>query len=221
MPEICVAPIKARTIRLTALDECGVPITGTGSSQVVTNGFVSLEAAPEYEDGTEYVQKNAYGELCVNEKDPDELKRVELTGDFCIIDPDAFVIITGERLLTAGGLGVTGTGVAYGEGILTSRFSLELWQPVAGAGACTPGGVQRYIYWAFMNVGSANIGSFTFQNDVFVFQLMAETKRAFVGWDVGAVYLDGNAIEEGDHFLHNIVTTPPPEPACGAVPYVP
>jgi hypothetical protein len=221
MPAVCVAPIKARTIRLTAEDECGVPITGVGSSQVTTNGFVSVEAAPEYEDGTEYIQKNANGELCVNEKDPSELKRVTLTSQFCLLDPDAFAIIAGERLLTAGGVGVTGTGVAYGEGILTSRFSLELWQPISGVGACTPGGVQRYLYWAFMNVGNANIGSFTFQNDVFTFEIAAETKRAFPGWNVGAAYLDGNVILEGDHFLHIVTTVPPPTPACGAVAYTP
>src|ERR1044072_5191593 len=162
MPATCVSPIKASVIRLIKLNSCGVPVTGASSSVSVFKGFTQVAATPEYEEGQEFLLKNAGGELCVNEKDPNELKRVGLEVEVCTLDPDLQVIATGERLLTTGAP-ATGTGVAYGEGQLTSRFSLELWQPIAGAGACSPGGVQQYVYWLFGNVGNTTIGDFTFE----------------------------------------------------------
>src|SRR5687768_12908802 len=143
MPTICASPIKARVARITKNDVCGVPVTGAGG-QVVTKGFIQVAVSPEYEEGEEFLVKNADGEACVNEKDANFLKRVGLQVDFCQIDPDAIVLMTGERLLVTGA--TTGTGVAFGEGLLLARFGLELWQPLAGSGACSPGGVPFYMY---------------------------------------------------------------------------
>jgi hypothetical protein len=186
----------------------------------VFKGFTQVAATPEYEEGQEFLLKNAGGELCVNEKDPNELKRVGLEVEVCTLDPDLQVIATGERLLTTGAP-ATGTGVAYGEGQLTSRFSLELWQPIAGAGACSPGGVQQYVYWLFGNVGNTMIGDFTFENDVFTYSFSAETKAWYTGWAslIGSLQtgLGTNTLQSGEHFLWNITTTPPPTPVCGAV----
>ena len=220
MPATCVSPIKASVIRLIKLNSCGVPVTGASSSVSVFKGFTQVAATPEYEEGQEFLLKNAGGELCVNEKDPNELKRVGLEVEVCTLDPDLQVIATGERLLTTGAP-ATGTGVAYGEGQLTSRFSLELWQPIAGAGACSPGGVQQYVYWLFGNVGNTMIGDFTFENDVFTYSFSAETKAWYTGWAslIGSLQtgLGTNTLQSGEHFLWNITTTPPPTPVCGAV----
>lgn len=220
MPATCVSPIKASVIRLIKLNSCGVPVTGASSSVSVFKGFTQVAATPEYEEGQEFILKNADGSLCVNEKDPNELKRVGLDVEVCTLDPDLQVIATGERLLT-NGAPATGTGVAYGEGQLLSRFSLELWQPIAGAGACSPGGVQQYVYWLFGNVGNTMVGDFTFENDVFTYSFSAETKAWFTGWPslIGALAtgLGTNTLQTGEHFLWNITTTPPPTPVCGAV----
>lgn len=219
MAATCVSPIKASVIRLIKLTSCGVPVTGAESSVVTFKGFVSVAVTPEYEEGQEFILKNAGGELCVNEKDPNELKRVGLEVEVCTLDPDLQVIATGERLLTTGAP-ATGTGVAYGEGQLLSRFSLELWQPIAGAGACSPGGVQQYVYWLFGNVGNTMVGDFTFENDVFTYSFSAETKAWFTGWPslIGALAtgLGTNTLQDREHYLWNITTTPPPVSACGA-----
>lgn len=220
MAATCVSPIKASVIRLIKLDSCGVPVTGASSAVVVTKGFVSVGASPEYEEGEEFILKNADGSLCVNEKDPNELKRVGLDVEVCTMDPDFQVIASGERLLTTG-TPATGTGVAYGEGPLTARFSIELWQPIAGAGACTPGGVQQYIYWLFGNVGNTMVGDFTFENGTFTYPFSAETKAWSTLWPlrIGALAtgLGTNVLESLEHYLWNITTTPPPTPVCGAV----
>lgn len=219
MASRCVAPIKARVMRITRLDACGVPVTGAGSV-VTSNGFIQIEVEPEYEEGTEYLVRNANDELCVNEKSPNTLKRVNLSMDFCQIDPDAVVLMTGERLLQAtGGPPVTGTGVAFGEGQLTNRFSLEVWQPVAGSGGCA-GGVEQFVYWAFPNVGNTQVGSFTLENAALTFTVEADTKAASVLWGdgpgSGISYIPGTTVLGDEHFLFNVATSPPPTAVCGA-----
>ena len=221
MAAICVAPIKARVMRLIKLDECGVPVSGADSAVSVFGGFISVAVSPQYEEGTEYIQKTANGDLCVNAKDPNELKRVNLTITVCTIDPDMIVITTGERLLTDG-VPATGTGVAYGEGTLTGRYSLELWQPISGAGACTPGGAQQFMYWLFGNVGNTMIGDWTFEQGVMTFNFTSETKSWYTAWptSIGALTtgLGTNVLETGGHYLHNVTTVAPPLASCGAVP---
>lgn len=220
MAATCVTPIKASVIRLIKLDSCGVPVTGASSAVVTFNGFISVSVTPDYEEGTEFVQKRADGSLCVVDKDPNELKRVGLEVEVCTMDPDFQVIASGERLLTTSAP-VSGTGVAYGEGPLTARFSLELWQPISGAGACTPDGTQQYVYWLFGNVGNTMVGDFTFENDVFTYSFSAETKSWSTLWPlrIGALStgLGTNTLQTSEHFLWNITTTPPPVASCGAV----
>ena len=53
----CVSPIQARVARLIKLDTCGNPVTGASSSVVVTNGFISINPSPQYEDGEEHSQR--------------------------------------------------------------------------------------------------------------------------------------------------------------------
>lgn len=214
----CVSPIQARVARFIKLDVCGNPVTGAESAVVVTNGFVSINPSPQYQDGEEHTQRRADGALCVYQKDPSELTRVDLTSNFCVLDPDAIVVITGERLLTTGS--ATGTGVAYGEGQLTSRYSLEVWQPVTGAGACDPSGNQQFVYWAFMNAGNSKVQDFTFENGPFQFTTVSETQAVGPQWlsRSGAdTWLGSNTVEPREHFLHNITTAAPPVPTCGAV----
>lgn len=221
MVATCVTPFKARSLRLIRLNACGVPISGTGSAVVTFTGFVSVAVSPQYEDGTEYIQKTANGDFCVNEKDPSQLKRATVTITVCVLDPDMMVLTTGQRLLTAG-TPATGTGVAYGEDTSDNRFSLELWQPLTGAGACTPSGVENFLYWLFGNVGNVTIGDFTFAQESTTFTITGETKPMSPLWPTSiggrTTGLGTNTIATLEHWLHNVTTTPAPDGVCGAVP---
>lgn len=214
----CVSPIQARVARLIKLDACGNPVTGSSSAVVVTDGFVSIEPSPQYQDGEEHSQRKANGQLCVYQKDASELTRVDLTTNFCVIDPDAIVVVTGERLLTTNS--ITGTGVAYGEGTLTGRHSLEVWQPIVGSNGCDASGNQLYMYWAFFNVGNGRVQDFTFENAPFQFTVLGETRSVGNLWlsrSGAATWLGTNTVEAGEHFLHNITSAAPPTATCGAV----
>lgn len=223
MPALGGSPIKARLMRVIRLNECGVPVSGDGSL-IVTKGFISVEMAPEYEEGEEILVHNANGDICVNEQDPNSLKRVGLTWNLCQVDPDLIAIVAGERVLTTGSPTATGTGVAFGEGQLLSRFSVEIWQPMAGQGACDVSGNPQYMYWAFPNVGNTQIGSMTFERAALTFTFSSTTKSVAPQWGDGPTsppYLP-SALEAGEHFAFNITTVPPPaETGFGAATYTP
>lgn len=214
----CATPIKASVMRLIKLDACGVPVTGADSSVIVEDGWVSISYSPQYEDGEEFIRRTANGSLCVNQKDPDSFKRVDLEMTWCVLDPDAIVLMGGERLLTDS-TETTGTGVVFGEGEELGHYSLEVWQPIAGAGSCTATGDQLFVYWAFLNVGNGRIGDATFENGTFDFVVSGSTFSASPVWGTGpgtaGPWID-QPVQAGDHYLFNITTEPPPTAACGA-----
>lgn len=216
-----VAPIKAKVMRAVKLDTCGNPVTGASSSQVVAKGFTQVQVSPDYEDGTEFLTKLADGTPCVNQKDPAFLKRAGLEMHFCVLSPDWVTITTGETQILTGSGPVTGTGNMFGTDLLTNRFSLELWQPVSGVGACTPSGLQNYVYWAFPNVTNTKLNDFTFELGVFDFVIAAETDYTGYLWGDGPGSVSwlpaGVTVPTTKHFLYNVTTTPPPAVTAGAV----
>src|SRR5262245_44484087 len=113
---ICAAPIKGSHLRIVAVDDCGVPVTGVGALTIVTKGFVQVVMEPDYEDGEEFVERNAYRELCVNQKDKPSLKRFQLTVDWCEVDPVLAAYVMSARLLDTHSPATTGTGWAVSEG---------------------------------------------------------------------------------------------------------
>lgn len=214
MHTLCGSPLKAEVIRVTRVDICGVPVTGSGSAQVTSRGFVSVQSSPNYEDGQRFLQRQADGAPCVNEIGDPIFNWLDQTVMVCSLDPDLLVIVTG------GNLHVTdqqGTGVQVAEGLVTSRFSVEVWQKAAGDLECDPDGNAQYFYWAFPNAGGAQLQQFTMQNDVFEFGWAHMTKRSSSQWDLGESWMTGGTWGLNRHFGFNITTTPPPDAACGAV----
>ena len=216
---VCATPIRAKVFRLVKLDACGVPVTGA-SSAVYVSKFVQVQQSPQYEDGTEHIVKNGDGTLCVNEADPDAFKRMNLTIDLCQVDPQLVAEALGARLLSVGSPLVTGAGFAVAEGSLTGKFSLEVWQDVAGENACDASCNQQYWYMAWPHVGSARIGDYTAANAPSQLQLLAKTYGASALWGdgpgTGTSWLAPAAAADGDHWLPAITPTAPPPPACGA-----
>lgn len=216
----CVTPIKGRIIRVMKLDTCGSIVTGAGSSMVVADGFISLKNAPQYEDGTEFVKKRADGLLCVNQKDPGQLKRVELESLWCVIDPDMRVVMDGARLLQSGG--VTGSGAVFTDQLNTNRFSLEIWQNVAGKNACDANGNQRYVYWFYPNLGNPKISDFTVENAALEWKETMESMGIGTNWGTyptaapPSSYMGGNVLQTGDHYGYYVTTVAPPTATCGA-----
>jgi hypothetical protein len=215
-------PIKGTVFRIVRLDACGNPVTGTGSLSIVSKGFVSVQMEPQYEDGEEFFERTADGTPCVNQMDDPILKRMQLTIEFCEINTTGVAYLASARELTVNGAGVTGTGFAFAEGSPTNRYSLEVWQRVAGSGACDPSGAQRYIYNAWPNVGASQVGSYNIENGRSTLSIVSNTAAPSVaGWGSGpggTSWLPaGETVQDGEHWLWNITTTAPPVPQAGAL----
>ena len=212
----CATPIKGTHMRVIELDACGVPITGVGGLVVVTKGFVQVNMEPQYEDGVEFFERTADGSPCVNQKDDPTLKRLNLTSQFCEINTSAVSVMISARELTTG-TPTTGTGFALAEGNPTRRYSLEVWQEVAGVGACDPSGDQRYIYNAWPNVGATQLGAYMVENGRSTLETTSETRGPSEQWVslVGSDYLPvGETVEPDEHWVWNVTTTAPPTIAC-------
>jgi hypothetical protein len=218
----CVSAIKGTHYRLVQLDVCGNPVTGTGGMQVVSKGFVQVAIAPQYDAGVEFFQRTADGTVCVNQMDDPAWKRAELTIDFCEINTGTTSYMVTARELTNGSP-TTGTGFAMQEGTSSNRFSLEIWQKVAGLGACDPvTGLQRYIYHAFPNCGSSTLGNYTVSNTLTQLEVVCQTRAISMsltnGWAVkngSTQWLQsGYAPGQYDHWYFNVTETPPPSPSC-------
>lgn len=204
-PTRTISPIQGELIRIMRLDECGVPVSGAGGL-VVSEGFVQVTPSPQYEDGTDYQRRNAKGGLCVNRTGPDQFRRIDLSIEFCAIDPDVVELITGAELITTGAP-ATGTGFWVTEGAVETRWSLEVWQN-AGDEECV-GGLEQYAYWAFPHLGSGRFNDFTINDGVLEWSLSARTYKASPSWySPGEDWISSIPVDA--HFGFNIASLPLP-----------
>lgn len=220
----CATPIKGTMMRIVKLDVCGVPVTGASSAVVTTKGFVQVQQSPQYEDGEEFFERTADGSICVNQKDDPVLKRIQLTVNMCEIDPIGASIVTSARLIDSSSLTpTTGTGFAVSEGVPSNRFSLEVWQQVAGSNACDATGAQRFIYNAWPNIGAVQLQDYTIENGRSTLSWQGETRGPSTAWGrgpgTGTKWLPAGAftgLNTTEHWAWNITTTAPPTALCGS-----
>lgn len=222
--------IHANIMRLTRLNQCGVPVTGTGSkSKLVTDGVVKISLSAEYEDGEDTTKKNGAGKICVQHKDPDQLKYLSPEIEFCGIDPEAYNLITGQPLVTDHESNAVG--LRLGSDALSTAFALEVWTDVPGV-ACETGS-PLYGYWLIPFIGPGRLSDIELAVSAAEFTLSSQTKPGS-GWAEGPylVVADENPdegdpetvpskllepIKGTDHIHFQATTIAPPSVTAGAV----
>lgn len=208
--------LKGRAIRLTRLDNCGVPVVGACSS-IVTHGFITVEFAPEVETGEEFTQKNAWGEFCISEKEADRNKWVNVTVSMCEVNPDVLDLVGGGNPLTDG----TDTiGASFGQDNNTDAFAIEVWTKQAGGGC--EGGNPEWGYFVAPYVINGRLdGSVTIENGTLSVDLAGEGIAAGDDWGVGPYgdnpLLDVGGFPEGDMWAVVRTTVQPPAETDGCV----
>jgi hypothetical protein len=210
---LCDSPIQGLVLRIIKLSACGVPVTGTGSAQIVMDGFVQVQDSPQYDTGDRKITRKANGTLCQNFKEPDQYTNDELTIDFCVFHPGVIVNALAGRLLTATA-SPTGTGVALGTwaNVTPAHWSLEVWQ--APPQSCNASGVVYYPYHAWPHIADGKRGDMTISQDPTMLQIIGNTYDASPLWTAGATYLGASQVVQGDHWLRNLQNTAPPPSAC-------
>lgn len=125
MANDCARIVQACALRVTRLNSNGTIDAGADGSYV-TDALTQLVVTPVITEGDEFETKNACGAVCVNVKDCDRLKRLDLTLGLCYPDPELMEILVGGTVLTDG----TATGYAFpaiGEQTCPNGVGLEIW----------------------------------------------------------------------------------------------
>jgi hypothetical protein len=216
--------LRGKRMRLTRLDECGnVPASAETCAYTVTKGFITVTMSPEYEDGDEFVQKNADGDLCLNETEESELKRINLNVELCGVDFSVVEIMTGDELeLDYAGEPV---GVRSAEGKPGARFAMEIWTGVGGDEACQ-GGTPTYGYFLLPFVQSGKIAELSVENGPINFTLENAMTKGGGNWGTGpwdVIDTDGTPtpgpllvpMAPNQHRLARLTTIAPPAETDG------
>lgn len=213
-------PVLGKRIRATQLDDCGaVP---AGGLQLVTDGFMTVTLTSEVEEGTEIIQRNAAGQLCVNERLADSFKRLTVEIEFCGVNPSLLALVSHAKEYEdyAGDV----AGFSLGEGEIDGHFGLELWTGLSGQ-ACQPGQTgEASGYMLLPFVQSGILGDITVDGENAVtFSLTGAYTKGGNQWGVGpydVVYNDAEtpapaplptALDPFDHLLLiDTAVAPPP-----------
>lgn len=208
--------IKGKTVRLTRLDDCGAVVEGSCTT-LVSDCFVNVVLAAEIEAGDEYLSKNAWGDFCINEKDSDRIKWVNVNIEFAEVNPDALDIIAGATPVISGGDTI---GATFGVETQTAAFAVEVWTKRVG-GTCNANDPEwGYFLVPFVQNGRID-GDITIENGALN---VSVTGQAFPadGWASGPY--DANPFVEsfpdGELFGMVVTDVQPPSDTAGCVAYI-
>lgn len=220
----CIKPLQSATFRVTALDECGVPLYDE-CSYAVSDGYTQVEITPNTTDGQQFQQLNAAGRPLVNQQARTILNWFDYKIIMAVKDPELFYLMTGADLFLDYA-GLSAGNVITDSNYATGTFALEVWLGTSET-ECGPNNAPYYGYilLPFTNDGKLT-ESVTIANDLITYTFAGRT-RVGSPWGVGPydVMLDEGglpaplptAISAGAHYLDLITQLPPPEPDCGCL----
>lgn len=215
MPTQILKSIKGKVVRLTRLDECGVPVIGSCST-LVSECFVSVTLSPEFEEGDEYLEKNAWGEACILDKNADFIKWINVSINFAEINPDALDIITAANPVTSAGSVI---GASYGQSMNEAAFALEVWTKRTNATTCSTSAPEwGYFVVPFVRNGRLD-GDVTIENAALTLSMVGQGWPAPTAWDE-TPYVDNPFVEPfpaGDFFGMVVTDIQPPTDTAGCV----
>lgn len=227
MASNCFTPIRGRRMRVTRVDTIGRPVAGPCST-VVTSGFVNVEMTAEVEEGEETTVRTAGGTLCVSEKGADQLKWINVSIEFCNVDPDLFSMInpTWTKLLDRNGETI-GWEESH-EYSIDTGISLEVWSDVTGYTPTDPTAQGAWVYYLLPFVVGGTLGDITVENGAVSFTITGRTKKGSQ-WGKGPYSVMANPPDGAPGPLITpfssesprrifLTTVRPPEPVCGCQP---
>jgi hypothetical protein len=173
------APLRGKRMRITKLDECGVPVLGPASTRV-SKGFVSIAMSPQYQDATAISVVNASGETDFTDAGDDEVTGMQATITFTRVDPDLYSLISGHQVVVDGAATAVGFRLSGGNPV-TGGWALESWSDLGGQ-ACA--GLRSYGYFLLPYLRGGRLGDFTLENGAASFSMVSRT-RENAGWGTG------------------------------------
>lgn len=224
MSGTCATLIRGRALRVTKVDACGVRVLGP-TSQVVTEGFITVSLTANIDEGTTIDVTNASGNKCIFDEPAPKFLNYTVEVALCGVDPELFNLMANTPLvMDAAGENAVGFRVNSSVDADAVGFALEMWSNVP-ASACDDGNpAWGYFLLPFLKGG--NLGDFTVGNDAVNFTLSNAKTKDGSGWGVGPydVVWDeddlpgplNEAITDSDHLHMEITNVEPPTAQCGA-----
>lgn len=175
-------PVGGKRYRITRLDECGNIVYGDNAS-VVTESSITTTYKIVTNDKAEVKVVNDQGNICLLVPAESRIAAVEVTTQFCGMNPDMFSIMTGLTIdydvngVAVGVRADTTADIAY--------FALEQWTGLVDAEACGQVGVKDYGYILLPFLGGGRISDVTVAVGAVNFTLTGATSRNGGSWGVG------------------------------------
>lgn len=170
----CFRSIQGLALRVTRLDSCGLPVTGTTCDFATSESFITLSLSAEVQDSDQFTIKLNNGKICINENGCATLKNFKVEINVCNADPDLFNIVSGVNTVTDFQGSVVGFQIDQDLGSC-NRFALEFWTKVVGDTCTDPiTGKSQYLYWLLPNIVSGRIGDITVENGPLTWTLTGE-----------------------------------------------
>lgn len=218
--------VRGRRMRLTKLDSCGNVVLGP-TSQVVSDGFISVGLTANTEEGETISVTNAAGNICILDAPAPRFSNYGVEIAFCGVNPDAINLTTGQEVVYDSQSTPQGVGFRVSSGVeLTSvGFALELWTGVPSS-SCSVNVSSQYGYFLLPFIGAGVVGDFTVENAAINFTVTGANSKDGTGWGVGPHNVTTNAtgtptplrksMSSRDHLHMELVSVSPPMSQNGA-----
>ena len=156
-------------LRAARLDSTCSPLAGVNNG-VVTSGIITMTRSPEITEGTEFDFVNGCGTQLAYAKDPDRIKRFNLTGELTVMDAELFeILFAGDLIVADVGEDFAGQNIGYASPIGevgTEGTSLEVWTQAVfgvGGGCSSDASAPAYVRHVFPRATLVE-GDRTFEN---------------------------------------------------------
>jgi hypothetical protein len=223
------APLLGKRIRVTQMNDDG----SVGAHYIATDGFMTITLAAQVEDGTEIITRNAFGQLCINEKMNPTFKRLDIAVEFCGVNPSLLSYVSNAKEYEDYAGDVAGFTIPEGE--IIGQYALEVWAGLSGALNDT----HANAYMLLPYCGKGNLDDIKLTGtDAIDFNLTGSSTRGGNAWgrgpydvvyngvtdDSGAEDSGGapailpSALDPFDHFL--LIDTAVPAPVVDEQPTV-
>lgn len=159
--DLCAGSLQFVRARVARLAADGKPLVGAGN--VYVTKAVRLSWDPDIAEGEEFEQKNGAGEICINFKDDDRLKGLNMQFQICNPDPWLHAMLAGGQLLTEGADVVGYQYPRVGETANPDGVSIEGWAKAITGGKPDPD--FPYFRWVFPRV-TFRIGEKALENAI-------------------------------------------------------
>lgn len=184
MAGTCFSMVRGRVMRATRLDGCG-RVKSSGTSNVTSEGFVSIAFTANIDEGEEITVTNASGKTCVRDTPVPRLSNYTLVITFCEVNPELYAMITGQAVVFNANGEAVGFRVNTDVDPSDSGFALEVWSNVPGVtcGSAIDQGTYGYTLVPFVQGGV--LGDFTIENNAVTFTVSNATTKSGGSWGVG------------------------------------